>query len=366
MSRIPSDHPSADNPKSAVAKVKPSRMPYRFGSQLLAIEQRMLFDGALAVTADAVTSDAKVSKDIVDNFVDRAQSAGIASLGATNTASRDLVVIDSTVANWQQIAGGAHPNAQLLILDPAQDGLSQIAQAMAGGNFGSVHIVSHGTEGRLLLGNRAVTTNNLSAYSAELQTIGQNLTIDGDILLYGCDIGRGTAGASFLQALAQATHADIAASTNDTGGTAKGGDWVLESSTGAIEAKLAIDASTAAAYDGLLVAQPTVTLGAAKTATGDANKVLLGETFSMVATFDNTDPLQTGFGPYIDVFYSANGADGGDGLSFTGATYLGSPLTVTQITLTAGDISAGNVTHPYFTDSAGAHKVSIASGYVIS
>jgi large repetitive protein len=377
MSRQPSDHPKADSskrvslPKKALDKaISKTRSPMKFGSQLLAIEQRMLFDGALGVTVDALRPETKYSKDTTEQIAEKTlASGGLAGPSAVNPAGLDLVVIDSGVANWQQIASAANTNAQLLILDPAKDGLSQIAQAMAGGRFASVHIVSHGTEGRLLLGTRAISASNIDAYAADLQTIGQSLGDSGDMLLYGCDIGNGAAGASFLQALARATHADIAASTNDTGGTAAGGDWVLESSTGVIEAGAAFNAGLVASYDGLLVAQPTVTISAARTATGDANKVLLGEDFSMTATFDNTHPTDTGYGPYIDLFYSANGADGGDGLQFDPAktTYLGIPLVVQEITLTAANIAAGNVTHPYFNDgtgSPGANKVSIPGGYV--
>jgi large repetitive protein len=377
MSRQPSDHPKADSyktvpvPKKALDKaIAKSRSPMKFGSQLLAIEQRMLFDGALAMSVDVVRPETKYSKDTIDLIGEKAvASAGLAGLSESNSAGRDLVVIDSSVANWQQIASAANTNAQLLILDPAQDGLSQIAQAMAGGRFASVHIVSHGTEGRLLLGTRAISASNIDAYAADLQTIGQSLGDSGDMLLYGCDIGNGAAGASFLQALARATRSDVAASSNDTGGTAAGGDWVLESSVGAIEAGAVFNAGVVAAYDGLLVAQPTVTISAARTATGDANKVLLGEDFAMTATFDNTHPTDTGYGPYIDLFYSANGADGGDGLQFDPAktTYLGIPLVVQEITLTAADIAAGNVTHPYFNDGTGsatANKVTIPGGYV--
>jgi large repetitive protein len=339
---------------------KPQSKAVRFGSQMLAIEQRMLFDGALVVSVDATRPD---KLNIVDKSFDRANILdGAAIATRTTSVPRDLVVVDTSITDWQTIASAVNPNSQLLLLNNEQDGLSQIANAMAGGNYKSVHIVSHGSDGKLKLGTRSVSSTNIDQYAADLARIGENLTDAGDIVLYGCDIGRGAAGATFLQALARATNADVAASTNDTGGSALGGDWTLEASTGVIEAGLPIDAVVAASYkDLLLTAQPSVTLGVATTATGDANKVLLGETFTMQATFDNLGP-DSGFGPYIDVFYSAKGADGNDGLNFTGATYLGSPLTVTTITLTAGDISGG-VTHPYF-DNGTSRIVTVPPGYV--
>ncbi len=51
-------------------------------------------------------------------------------------------------------------------------------------------------------------------------------------MLYGCDVAKGDAGASFVNQLAKATGADVAASTNDTG---VHGDWALEYHSGAVE-----------------------------------------------------------------------------------------------------------------------------------
>ena len=66
-------------------------------------------------------------------------------------------------------------------------------------------------------------------------TIGRALTDSGDILLYGCNVAAGDAGQSFIEALAQYTRADIAASTDLTGASSLRGDWVLEASTNPIE-----------------------------------------------------------------------------------------------------------------------------------
>jgi VCBS repeat-containing protein len=227
----------------------------RFGSQLLAIEQRMLFDGALALSVDATTADTSYADktSIVDKSFDRVVIlSGAAAKALSNSAPRDLVVIDTSIADWQTVADAANPNSQLLLLNAEQDGLSQIANAMVGGNFKSVHIVSHGDDGKLKLGTRSVTAANIEQYSADLERIGQSLTESGDIVLYGCEIGKGAAGASFLQALARATNADVAASTNNTGAVAKGGDWVLEAQTGSIETLSALSTVNLGAYAGLL------------------------------------------------------------------------------------------------------------------
>jgi VCBS repeat-containing protein len=223
-----------------------------FGSQLLAIEQRMLFDGALAVAVEATRPDRASD---TDRSVDRAYQLDFAD--ATSSAkplAKDLVVVDTTIADWQTIAAAVSPNSQLLLLNAEQDGLSQIANAMVGGNFQSVHIVSHGDDGKLRLGSRSVTAANIDQYSADLARIGQQLAESGDIVLYGCEIGKGAAGASFLQALARATNADVAASTNLTGASARGADWVLEAQTGDVENLSALTSAVTTNFSGVLAA----------------------------------------------------------------------------------------------------------------
>jgi uncharacterized repeat protein (TIGR01451 family)/fimbrial isopeptide formation D2 family protein len=80
----------------------------------------------------------------------------------------------------------------------------------------------------------------------------------------------------------------------------------------------------------------------------------IGATFSFTVTFDNTAPNgpgNTGYGPFIDLYFPVEGADGDgaasdDGLDFVSATYLGAPVTVVQLTF-PGPGPTGCVNHPY-------------------
>ena len=81
----------------------------------------------------------------------------------------------------------------------------------------AIHIVSHGAQGKLYLGNSVITGNTLANHGSALATIGDSLSAQGDILLYGCEVAGGAAGQPFIQQLAAYTRADVAASINDTG-----------------------------------------------------------------------------------------------------------------------------------------------------
>ncbi|HWA12369.1 MAG TPA: DUF4347 domain-containing protein, partial [Burkholderiales bacterium] len=164
-----------------------------------------------------------------------------------------FVFIDARVEDFELLLQDLAPDTRVVRLDAQRDGLAQIAEALAGEtDLGAIHIVSHGAPGRLVVGGTALDEAGLEAHAQELAAIGQALAASGDLLLWGCDVAAGEAGAAFVDTLAQLTGADVAASTNPTGFAGLGGDWLLEARTGAIEADLA----PAPAYPHLLGGEP--------------------------------------------------------------------------------------------------------------
>ncbi|MBL4827165.1 MAG: DUF4347 domain-containing protein [Spongiibacteraceae bacterium] len=126
---------------------------------------------------------------------------------------------------------------KIFIINSELDGLEQISSILDQyQDVSAVHILSHGSSAGLRLGNSQLNSQNLKQNSAKLKAWGQSLTEDGDILLYGCDVANGELGMDFIDNLASYTGADVAASTNLTGDSASGGDWVLEYNSGQIEA----------------------------------------------------------------------------------------------------------------------------------
>jgi len=84
--------------------------------------------------------------------------------------------------------------------------------------------------------------------------------------------------------------------------------------------------------------------------------VMIGQAFSFTASFDNSSPDETGYGPFIDIVFPVLGADGAggadDGIDFAGATYLGAAVTAVQNTFGAQNTGGctgglGPVSHPY-------------------
>ncbi|MEC4806956.1 MAG: DUF4347 domain-containing protein [Jaaginema sp. PMC 1079.18] len=163
-----------------------------------------------------------------------------------------LVAIDTRVADYHYLARGMQDGSSVLLLDPKQDGITQISRALSKiGNLTSLHLISHGEPGCLYLGNTQLKLDNLHHYTAELQQWQQHCQNSVfELLLYGCEVAQGI-GQQFIERLSDLIQAPIAASRTRTGNASLGGDWQLEVTTGQIRSPLALRPEIMAAYGGV-------------------------------------------------------------------------------------------------------------------
>ena len=164
-------------------------------------------------------------------------------------AYQEILFVDASLTDLSTILASLSPNIEIVRLDRDSDGLTQIDQHLQGhSEVTAIHIVSHGASGQLTIGSGVIDAATLSGQASTLASIGSHLSANADILLYGCDIAAGSNGVAFIGALADATGADVSASTNNTGASQSGGDWVLEAHVGPVQT-IPINASD---YDGTL------------------------------------------------------------------------------------------------------------------
>ncbi len=168
------------------------------------------------------------------------QDDNAAPVTAADTESDDqsssIVIIDGGVEDSQTIKDNLDNQATVYVLDSEQDGVEQITTILQNhDDVESLHIMSHGSSGSVTLGNSELDAGNIEDYRDQLQQWGASLTTEGDILLYGCHVGNEQSGTDFISELSEITGADVAASTDSTG-SAPGENWVLEKSSGTIEA----------------------------------------------------------------------------------------------------------------------------------
>ncbi|MEQ4451991.1 putative Ig domain-containing protein [Kosakonia sp. YIM B13605] len=218
-----------------------------------ALEPRMMFDGAIAATVDqtaatpeatptatpdsaphaddshAQNSDSQTQAVSQDANTDNTK---VAVAGDDTQPHKEVVFVDTSVANYQTLLNQMPGGVDVVLLDSGKDGLSQMAEwAQTHSGYEAIHIISHGAEGRLYLGDLTLDSTTLASRQSDLSTLGAALTDNGDILLYGCSVASGE-GSNFISRFASATGADVAASSDLTGSVAKGGNWSLEKSVG--------------------------------------------------------------------------------------------------------------------------------------
>lgn len=163
-------------------------------------------------------------------------SSGKLSVANSNNS---IMFIDRSVAAYSTLAAAALPGVEVVLLDPAQDGIEQISSVLAQHrNIVSLHLITNGQTGQIQLGSIRLSSANMQQYNDQLRGWAKSFTSNADILLYGCNVASGELGRQFIQQLSYLTETDVTASINLTGSTQQGGDWKLEAKTGTIEAAL--------------------------------------------------------------------------------------------------------------------------------
>jgi hypothetical protein len=384
-------------PTSSAKKPK-TGIPFKRRTRMIALEPRMLFDGALGIdlsaqataaargdahsvseaaapasfeaprpaekpaekveaakTADPVTPAAKAEAERTQK---PGEKPGDEVIDARDGAAqrKEIVFIDAGVQDVQTLLAGINnPAARVVLLDPTRDALDQMADYLDGqSGIDAVHIISHGSAGNLILSGQTYSADRLSQqYSTDLARIGHALTADGDILLYGCDVGKGSAGERFIETISEMTGADIAASVDKTGAADLGGDWVLETRTGQVDAAIAVS-MTHGEWDFLLTAPP-LNVGGATLDFDGANRTLVSGVDRTTGAVYKYTNVATIAGTQIDAYVTITG--------ITNATLVTVDNDAPGSYVPPGGTTAANVFAPEVSVTAADGKVDFAINF---
>ncbi|MGB5440513.1 MAG: DUF4347 domain-containing protein, partial [Gammaproteobacteria bacterium] len=178
---------------------------------------------------------------------------------ASEDVRHELVIVDPSIPDYETLlaevraVGGDDTRLDVVLIDPKRDGIEQITQLLlAHSDLDAIHLISHGGAGQIKLGSETIDSGTLQRNEDLVRSWGDALTNEGDILIYGCNLAASDTGEALVDALAELTGADVAASDDLTGHARMGGDWELEYRVGLIEADVVIDAGTQAAWQGSL------------------------------------------------------------------------------------------------------------------
>ena len=166
-------------------------------------------DAALAdsMTADVATSEALTPATPLQFSSDEQSDSGV-STTASQTATRELVFLDTSVEDYQTLlndlwaADDPGRDIEVILLSNSRDGIDQISETLAGrSDIDSVHFVTHGTDRAVKLGATWLTNDNLAGYVGEMARWGDALAIDADLLFYGCNLAGSDAGLTLLESV---------------------------------------------------------------------------------------------------------------------------------------------------------------------
>jgi CSLREA domain-containing protein len=234
------------------AQVQTGIEPNHGGSHAEPIEPRLLYSADLAPlgSIEPAIPTPTLQAQRLTSIVDQRESI-------------ELVVLDAKVADAFALIADITTQKQngrtieVLHVGNEEDGVKAVSDRLAelakqGYSVSAIHIISHGSDGEFELGNQRVDDALLRRSAPSLSAWADVLTEQADILVYGCNFADSEKGTSFAKNLAAITGADIAGNSDDTGDLALGGDWLLDFSTGAIDASVAFSANVQGQWHHLL------------------------------------------------------------------------------------------------------------------
>ena len=266
------------------------------------LEERRLFSGGIeglistSLDSDeqAIYADLDTSKTQTDSTRDET-SASVAE-----EQTQEIVFVDEGVDNYQQLVDDLRNNAdtnrniEVVVLDRDQDGIEQISAVLQDrDDLDAVHIISHGSDGSVELGNTSLDAYTLEQNNQNIALWANAFAETGDILIYGCNLAATDIGQSLINELSELTLTDVVASDDLTGQADLGGDWVLEYSIGEVETAVAVSAEAQGAWQALLATET------------------VRENFD-TASYTNNDGTQSWSTGWVETDDGGGGASGGE------------------------------------------------------
>jgi len=217
-----------------------------------------------------------------DTAIEAQVAAAVVEAGGNphETAPSELIFVDTAMDDYQQLVADllaerdVDDPVEVILLDADRDGVEQITDQLAQyDDLDAVRILSHGTAGKVKLGNVWLSTGSIEGYAGDVASWGNSLADGADLLLYGCDLAADQGGRELIEAIGILTGADVAASVDETGHDTLGGDWDLEFATGPIETTAVFSHLVHENWHGLLAAPVIIVDTSVDTADGDTSSI---------------------------------------------------------------------------------------------
>ena len=225
--------PTRDLKRQVRLSLKPFRKSTGLLHKLLATSVRITATACLLVLLGTVNNaDASTlfnNTSYLTTYTTSYHSQLISPPAIKQEAHSEVFFVDGSLPDQELLLRGVPPKASVVILEPSGNLIGQMVDHLQrSGPVESLHLLTHGAPGQLRLGETVIDLAALRQQAKQLEILGSLLTGSKDIFLYGCEVASGNEGNEFIHMLSRLTGADVAASDDLTGSSAKKGDWDLE------------------------------------------------------------------------------------------------------------------------------------------
>ncbi len=154
------------------------------GVDLLAQAPVLIPEDALESTIEGTVASNQVSSEPIAPL-NMMPNAGYHAMAIEVGETRELILVNEDVADYDRLiddlrTNNAERNFEVIVLDAHRDGVSQVTEILSNySDLSAMHVITHGAEGQINLGNTYLDSQALQQYSGEidlpLSTVGDDM-----------------------------------------------------------------------------------------------------------------------------------------------------------------------------------------------
>ena len=146
-----------------------------------------------------------------------------------NSSGTEVLLFDPSIEDCDKLIGGLDKNVEAIKIS-SETFLSIFSDCLANPLIDSIHILSHGKPGCLVVSNEqiegATIINNFFKIIDPVD--GLHMPLLRELNFWSCNVGQGDKGMKFINDLSKLTGAKVSASSTPIGHKNKGGNWELD------------------------------------------------------------------------------------------------------------------------------------------
>ncbi len=268
-----------------------------------------------------------------------------------------VIAVASNVADGQILIDSARDNVVVVKFDSGSTSydelFEEIADSLDGERADSIAFASHGNNGSFeIVAGKTINTDSINSEVAEFwHDIGNLLTDSGRIDILACNTAGTDSGLELIQTIENISGRNVAGSTDSTGNSSLGGDWVLE--TDNVDLVSTYFTPDISSYGGLLAAPQFTLLDASPVYIEGGPAVVIDN--NVTVSDADLDALNTGSGDYNGAVITLQRKDASNNDDVFTIPAGG------NITVTGSNILAGGNVIGSFTNSIGVLAITFSN-----